>query len=957
MEQFKLSYFIKTKTKILEIFILLLMFFSANSFSQTLEKDTLVFGSDNNFPPYEFLDNKGNPSGFNVDLIRAISEEMGFNVKIKLGIWSNIKYEFETQKTIDIVDLFYSKEREKIVDYAVPHEINYDELYVRKGEHSITSVEHLKGKRVAAQAGSTLIEYLISNYPEIIVVPVPSEPEALIQLSEGKCDAAIVSQIIAHHALKKYNIKNVVTISRPVLPRELSFAVLKGNDQLLKQINTGLFRLKENGKLDELREKWIEKEQKSWIAENIIPIGVILIIIIILISSWILALRYTIRKRTNEIQQEIEKREKTIKALYESEEKFKILYNKSPDMFVSVSPIDARILQCNETVLQKTGYLREEVIGNPVFKMYHDDCLEEVKKVFREFGKTGEVSENELIIKTKKGDKIYVSLNVSSVRDKTGEILFSIFSLRDLSIWKKLNSEARESHEMMLNTIENMTDGFVSLDKNWIYTYVNQRAAAMFGRKPEELVGKHIWTEFPEGVGQPFYNNYHKAVETREFISFEDYYSPWDRWFENNIVPTEDGLSIFFHDVTDRKKAVQALKESEQRFVAFMNNTSAIAWIKDENLAYVFLNKAYEEKFNISLETIKGKDDLSIFDKETALQLQKNDRLVLETNQLLETEEIIRDENGHVLHYLINKFSIQVEEGKTFVCGMAIDITDRKKTEHELKKYRENLSEMVQERTKELAQSQDALLNLVDDINEQSERIEKANQKLVEINAEMETFTYSVSHDLKAPLRGIDGYSKLLIDLYKKDLNEEAQEFLNNIRGGAKQMNHLIEDLLSYSHLERQDFQIKNVALQPLINDLIVLLSGEIKKSKVQIKTSLPKDFMLLADTNGLKLVIRNLLDNAIKFSSKSEKPEIEIGSSENSTHWLIFVKDNGIGFDMKYHDRIFKIFQRLHLPEEFEGTGIGLAMVEKAMRRMNGRIWAESEMNKGTCFYLEFKK
>ena len=221
----------------------------------------------------------------------------------------------------------------------------------------------------------------------------------------------------------------------------------------------------------------------------------------------------------------------------------------------------------------------------------------------------------------------------------------------------------------------------------------------------------------------------------------------------------------------------------------------------------------------------------------------------------------------------------------------------------------------------------------------------------------METFTYSVSHDLKAPVRGIDGYSKLLLDLYKNELNEEAHEFLKNIRAGTLQMNHLIEDLLAYSRLERQEFEIRNIVLQPLINDLLVLLSGEIKEFNIQIKTSFPEDFMLLADNNGLKLVLRNLLDNAIKFSSKSDNPQIEIGSRDNSTHWLIFVKDNGVGFDMKYHDRIFKIFQRLHLPEEFEGTGIGLAMVEKAMHRMNGIIWAESELGKGTCFYLEFKK
>jgi light-regulated signal transduction histidine kinase (bacteriophytochrome) len=285
------------------------------------------------------------------------------------------------------------------------------------------------------------------------------------------------------------------------------------------------------------------------------------------------------------------------------------------------------------------------------------------------------------------------------------------------------------------------------------------------------------------------------------------------------------------------------------------------------------------------------------------------------------------------------------------------EITQQKTANEEIAKLNAELEDRVAERTLQLELSEGALLNLVDDLNMQTYALDSVNKKLASINAEMETFTYSVSHDLKAPLRGIDGYSKLLIDLYKNDLNEEAQGFLKNIRTGTLQMNLLIEDLLSYSRLERQEFQIKNVPLKPLINDLLVLLSGEIKKSNIQIKTNFPDNFMLLADGNGLKLALRNLLDNAIKFSSKSKNPEIEIGSSENSTHWLIFVRDNGVGFDMKYHDRIFKIFQRLHLPEEYEGTGIGLAMVEKAMHRMNGSIWAESKLNIGTCFYLEFKK
>ena len=320
-------------------------------------------------------------------------------------------------------------------------------------------------------------------------------------------------------------------------------------------------------------------------------------------------------------------------------------------------------------------------------------------------------------------------------------------------------------------------------------------------------------------------------------------------------------------------------------------------------------------------------------------------------------ETQFKKKNGEIIGILMSSTPINLNDLSLGVTFTALNITKRKKDLVELEKHKNHLEELVKERTIELEQSQDALLNIVDDLNIKTVQLESSNKKLADINTEMETFTYSVSHDLKAPLRGIDGYSKLLLDLYKKDLNEEAQEFLMNVRSGTEQMNTLINDLLAYSRLERQDFKFKKIILKPLILDLLLPISNEIDKNKIRITTNIPEGFSLIADNDGLKLALRNLLDNAIKFTSEQDSPHIEVVSSENSTHWRIFVKDNGVGFDMKYHDRIFKIFQRLHLTEEFEGTGIGLAMVEKAVHRMNGTIWAESKPNEGASFYIEIKK
>jgi len=218
---------------------------------------------------------------------------------------------------------------------------------------------------------------------------------------------------------------------------------------------------------------------------------------------------------------------------------------------------------------------------------------------------------------------------------------------------------------------------------------------------------------------------------------------------------------------------------------------------------------------------------------------------------------------------------------------------------------------------------------------------------------ELEIFAYSVSHDLKAPLRGIDGYSRLLLEDYSERLDEEGRTFLNNIRHSVEQMNRLIEDLLAYSRLERRTWRETSFSLRALVQSVVICCEAELEQRSGTLSVDVP-DVFVTTDREGLALVLRNLLDNALKYTPSSRKPEIMIGSEEREKIIILFVRDNGIGFDMKYHELIFGIFNRLHRIEEYPGTGIGLAMVRKATERMGGRIWAESQLGKGTTFYLE---
>ena len=235
-------------------------------------------------------------------------------------------------------------------------------------------------------------------------------------------------------------------------------------------------------------------------------------------------------------------------------------------------------------------------------------------------------------------------------------------------------------------------------------------------------------------------------------------------------------------------------------------------------------------------------------------------------------------------------------------------------------------------------------------------RIEARTNALNAKTHELETFAYSVAHDLKAPLRGIDGYTGLLLEDYAQQLEGEGRTFLEKIQGSTDEMNQLIDDLLAYSRLERRELKTDRVELAPVINSLVEERRREATEHPIEFVVDV-NSAVVIADLSGLAQAVRNYLDNAIKFTRKVTQPRIEVGSKEDSESCLVWVRDNGIGFDMKYHDRIFDIFQRLNGPEDYPGTGVGLAIVRKAMERIGGKAWAESEPGHGATFYLEFPK
>jgi len=289
---------------------------------------------------------------------------------------------------------------------------------------------------------------------------------------------------------------------------------------------------------------------------------------------------------------------------------------------------------------------------------------------------------------------------------------------------------------------------------------------------------------------------------------------------------------------------------------------------------------------------------------------------------ICELEHRILTPDGRVKHLHARWEVGRGGDGKPLhMLGTAQDITEQVGAREEIRRLNTRLEQRVLDRTAELTAA----------------------------NRELESFAYSISHDLRAPLRSIDGFSHLLADEYGERLDAQGRDYLGRVRRAAQRMGGLIDDILDLSRITRQEMRRVRVNLGQIAEDLIDERHRVEPQHRVEV--ALAADCIASGDPQLLRVMLQNLLENAWKYSSKADAPRIEFGCEQSAGETVYFVRDNGVGFDMKYADRIFSPFQRLHKPEEFEGSGIGLATVARIVHRHGGRIWTESEPGKGATF------
>lgn len=611
-------------------------------------------------------------------------------------------------------------------------------------------------------------------------------------------------------------------------------------------------------------------------------------------------------------------------ALQEQKDIYSTIVNQANDAIGLIDPENGNFFEFNKKAHEILGYTREEFsklcLSDIEYKHQKETVLNTLQTLATGGEKTFETQH-----KHKNGSILDIRVSTNSVSIKGKLYVAGIWS--DITEKKKQEEELKEKNLIFQSLMDNSPIYIFFKDDNIRAMHLSKNFEQMLGMPIKDAIGKNMYELFPSELALKMMSDDKKIIEEGKLIQVDEelngkYYTtikfPIKRENDTSI------LAGFTLDITDRKKVEIALKQSEARLSSFMHYLPALIIIKDNEFRPIFANEQLKSLF--PMDKWMGKKPHEIFDNETASNMIEKDQVAL-NHGYSSYEETWTDKFGKEHIYFTQKFRIDLPDSLPLLGAIITDITKQKATETQIKELNFSLEKRVEARTAELT----------------------------EANKELESFAYTVSHDLRAPLRAIDGFTNILKEDYYKHFDEKGKKVCKTISDNALKMGHLIDDLLAFSRIGRNEMNYLTINTKQMVETIIQdnFLNGQTGKYQIIIN-DLP---IIKGDRSMIKQVWINLISNAIKFSSKKEFPKIEIGFNENEIDFIFFISDNGSGFDTKYSDKLFGVFQRLHSATEFEGTGVGLAIVQRIINRHGGKIWADSEPDKGSVFYFTIKK
>lgn len=606
---------------------------------------------------------------------------------------------------------------------------------------------------------------------------------------------------------------------------------------------------------------------------------------------------------------------------------------------ITITDAKGRIKYVNDNFCRLTKYTQEELTGQDhriLNSGYHP------KSFIRGFWETitaGKIWRGEFCNRAKDGSLFWVDNTVVPFMGEDGKPVQYISIRNDITQNKIAEQRLKESEQQFREFYELAPEGIVILNPvSGLFTDSNDKCLALLKVTEEQLIqmGPADLSPALQPDGTP---SWEKAADyIQRCLAGEKLVMEWlVKDTTGRVFPCEVRLvalhgsegkliRVSFNDISERKIAQEKLARSEANMSAILDNTETAYVLADTEMNIISFNKKATENVPRDFK-MEIKEGMSVY---SFLHPSRRDDITAAAKRVLEGEDISYEVDLHALYggerwYRMDLMGVRNEDGTAIGIIIAMnDITPFKKVEIATRDLNEQLEKKVAERTVELQQS----------------------------NKDLESFSYSVSHDLMAPLRVMNGFAQILQEDYSDKLDAEGRKCIEVIAANATRMGHLINDLLEFSRMGRKPMQDKSILMTELVKVVLEEVKGQ-NGGAFHAEVNLQALKPATGDPAMLKQVWINLVSNAVKYSSKKEKPVIEIGMIQENGEDVYFIKDNGAGFDMIHADKLFGVFHRLHRPSEFEGTGVGLALVHRVITKHGGRIWADAKPNEGAVFYF----
>jgi PAS domain S-box-containing protein len=657
---------------------------------------------------------------------------------------------------------------------------------------------------------------------------------------------------------------------------------------------------------------------------------------------------------------------------------------ESSDDAIISKTLDGTITSWNRGAEKIFGYTSAEALGKSMRMLFPRDRLNEESDILSRIGRGERVDHFETARVRKDGRRIDVSVTISPIKDRTGRIVGASKIARDITERKRAGEALKKSLAASEASLQELADQKFALDQHSIVaitdvqgtiTYVNDKFCAISQYSEDELIGQNHRILNSGHHSKQFFQEMYHTIATGRVWHGEIKNRAKDGsmyWVDTTIVPFigRDGkprqYAAIRTEITERKRAGEALaaqalelsryaeeltdsqhalQSQTMMLQSVLDSMSEGLVVADENGKFIIWNPAAEKIVGLRAASVpcdQWTSHYGIFlpDTVTPFPTEQNPLLRAIRGEVCSAEMFLR--NPELSEGVWIEASAGPLKDKDGVVRGGVtafrDITQRKADESEIQKLNDELEHRVIERTAQLQAA----------------------------NKELEAFSYSVSHDLRAPLRHISGFSKLLDEEFGPSLDPGARHYLDRIQSGIRKMGLLVDELLNLARVGRQALNYQITDLNGVVAEVIAILQPECEGRQVEwVVADLPR---LECDPVLVKQVFQNLLTNALKFTrspassgggSRVGAPAqavIEVSYKEEEGRPVFMVRDNGIGFDMKYVDKLFGVFQRLHRAEEFEGTGVGLATVQSIVQKHGGRVWAEGGVGKGAAFYFSLR-